>query len=626
MNTKSFRILALLLFVIGSAACGGGETKDDQSIAVAVALTQTATALTVAPATPTPAPRPTTAWQHYANPDVGLELDYPAHWQLAAFPPANGGLIQGVTLSGPEGSIELLWGEGFGGACPPGYQPITVAQGTLDSCYSQAADGTESWEQISKQLATVSFSASAKTLTKDPASRALILASLATLSFTETNSASSNTNSANAASPKPATRPIVVRLDPAQSPPSRVAIYAEIPGAGPHVLGESYFMAEGAGTDSFTLQLPAAGYLIYGYSLQEEDISYFGAWAAEGGLIFIDGAVTNEVVLQRPLDPCNANYQLYGSPDGRFQSTDNADFKQRFGCSATNAPAASAPAVVAVAGPGESNLNIPMDDNSALVYLQLDAEEAPGDPDTSDLWLYVQDGKDYFHAVNGAKALPVAADMTLADCGQPSPQLFSGDAIPQGLQPGKAYCVYTNGSRLALVKITNRTDIVPKQGSSNTQSLAAITVVVEATEKAGASSTTASSTTEATTRSIRVHIDPSQSPPSAVAIYAEIPGVGPFTLGESYFVVEGDGNTVLQLDLPPAGYLIYGYSLQAEDISYFGAWDAASGLAFIDTATTTEVTLNRPANPCDANQQLHGSPDGRFPATDNADWRVRFGC
>lgn len=178
-------------------------------------------------------------------------------------------------------------------------------------------------------MATVSFSASAKTLTKDPASRALILASLATLSFTETNSTSSNTNSANAASPKPATRPIVVRLDPARSPPSRVAIYAEIPGAGPHVLGESYFMAEGAGTDSFTLQLPAAGYLIYGYSLQEEDISYFGAWAAEGGLIFIDGAVTNEVVLQRPLDPLQrklptirlARWSLPVNRQRRFQTT-----------------------------------------------------------------------------------------------------------------------------------------------------------------------------------------------------------------------------------------------------------------------------------------------------------------
>jgi hypothetical protein len=474
----------LLAFVFLMTACGPATISHDQE--VAVALTQTAAAPTAAPvaATATPVAIATTAsaattaavaaapaqsagqWQRYTNPELGFTLQYPAHWQQAALPAEDNGARQGVTLSGSEGAIDLWWGQGFGGACPQGTQPVAVATGTLDACYTQAPDGTESWEQMGKVLGKVGFLANARTLNNDPASRDLILGSLATLSFPAENTASS---------PAPATRSITVRLDPAQSSPSTVAIYAEVPGEGPYTLGETYFLAEGDGKATLQLDLPAAGYLIYGYSLDFEDLSYFGAWQSAGGLAFIDGATVTEVVLQRPVDPCNANYQLHGSPDGRFPATGEPAILERFGCGAA---ASAVPASATVAGPEQSELFLAMNGSGEPVYLQLDADEVSADPATGDLYFYFWEGVDQLQAVNGARLLPVTPETTLPGCLEPNAQLFSADAHVSALSTGAAYCVYTSGGRVALVQITNRVD-VPQTGQSS------VTVVVAATEKGG---------------------------------------------------------------------------------------------------------------------------------------------
>jgi len=126
---------------------------------------------------------PAASWLQYVNDEAGFRIEYPAHWTQVTLPDQNNGLLKGVALRGPEGSIELYWGVGFGGACPDGYQPLTVAQGELRTCYVRNADGTENWEQIYTQLSDMTFGGRAFTSNADPASRAAILASLATLTF-----------------------------------------------------------------------------------------------------------------------------------------------------------------------------------------------------------------------------------------------------------------------------------------------------------------------------------------------------------------------------------------------------------------------------------------------------------
>ncbi|MCL4863054.1 MAG: hypothetical protein KJZ93_26830 [Caldilineaceae bacterium] len=123
------------------------------------------------------------AWQTYENPEAGFAIDYPAGWEMETLPAENEGQHLGVALTGEKGGVELRWGVGFGGACPGGYGTVAVADGELPVCHLQNADGAESWEQISKELGEIGFSARAYTSSPAPASRELILHILSTLRF-----------------------------------------------------------------------------------------------------------------------------------------------------------------------------------------------------------------------------------------------------------------------------------------------------------------------------------------------------------------------------------------------------------------------------------------------------------
>jgi hypothetical protein len=86
-------------------------------------------------------------------------------------------------VKGPEGAVDLLWGTGFGGACPDGYQPIAVAKGTLPACHMQREDGTELWSLTGEPLKDTSFGGEAYTNDATAESRAVVLQVVSTLSF-----------------------------------------------------------------------------------------------------------------------------------------------------------------------------------------------------------------------------------------------------------------------------------------------------------------------------------------------------------------------------------------------------------------------------------------------------------
>ena len=121
-------------------------------------------------------------WDIYTNPG-GFAISYPSSWTVAPQPDANGGALHTDLLQGPEGEVALSWGTGFGGACPGGYSAVAVAQGDIQACYAQNPDGTESWTQMSHQLAETGFQSQAATRDAQPASHATILQVLSTLTF-----------------------------------------------------------------------------------------------------------------------------------------------------------------------------------------------------------------------------------------------------------------------------------------------------------------------------------------------------------------------------------------------------------------------------------------------------------
>jgi hypothetical protein len=149
-----YRVWLLALFVMVTTACAG------------------------------PAQTATPDWQPYTNPEAGFSIHYPSTWKMEALPDQNNGALHGVSLKGAEGGVELYWGTGLGGGCTPeGIQAIKVAEGELTTCYGKNADGTEHWENISKNLSATSFSARAYTTDTATSSHDLILQVISTLRF-----------------------------------------------------------------------------------------------------------------------------------------------------------------------------------------------------------------------------------------------------------------------------------------------------------------------------------------------------------------------------------------------------------------------------------------------------------
>lgn len=130
-----------------------------------------------------PAATATPDWQTYTNTEAGFSIRYPSTWKMEALPNQNNGALHGVSLKGAEGGVELYWGVGLGGACPEGFQSIKAAQGELQACYGKNPDGTEHWENISKNLSATSVSARAYTMDTTSSSRELVLQVISTLSF-----------------------------------------------------------------------------------------------------------------------------------------------------------------------------------------------------------------------------------------------------------------------------------------------------------------------------------------------------------------------------------------------------------------------------------------------------------
>ena len=131
-----------------------------------------------------PAATATSDWETYTNSEAGFSILYPSIWKVEALPDQNSGALHGLSLKGTEGGVELYWGMGLGGGCTPdGIQTIRVSRGELSTCYGKNPDGTERWDNISKNLPNANFSARAFTSDTAASSHDLVLKVISTLSF-----------------------------------------------------------------------------------------------------------------------------------------------------------------------------------------------------------------------------------------------------------------------------------------------------------------------------------------------------------------------------------------------------------------------------------------------------------
>jgi hypothetical protein len=145
--------------------------------------TQSPSPTSTVSATQAPSSEVEASWKTYTNTEVGFSIQYPANWEEQDLPDENDGQMHHIALQGPEGGVELIWGAGLGGACPEGYQPMTVAKGTWPACHSQRDDGTELWSLAAQPVGDTNFTGSVYTNDTTAQSREVVLQVILTLSF-----------------------------------------------------------------------------------------------------------------------------------------------------------------------------------------------------------------------------------------------------------------------------------------------------------------------------------------------------------------------------------------------------------------------------------------------------------
>jgi len=166
-----------LFFAVALAACN--------SLAVETEVTSPSVSTPEVVESPkqTPSSGIEPTWKNYINEQVGFSIQYPSSWQEEDLPDENQGQMHHIALKGPEGGVELIWGNGLGGACPEGYQPIAIAQGTWPTCHTQKEDGTDLWSLAAQPVGETSFSGLVYTNDTTAKSQEVVHQVISTLSF-----------------------------------------------------------------------------------------------------------------------------------------------------------------------------------------------------------------------------------------------------------------------------------------------------------------------------------------------------------------------------------------------------------------------------------------------------------
>jgi hypothetical protein len=142
---------------------------------------QSVPAGSAAEATPEPTPA-ADGWQTYTNAGVGFSIRYPATWKALPSPAGSTEPVKTDMIQGEGGTVRLMWGTGFGGACLA-YSALHLAQGQTSACHTVDVNGLSHWSGIGKELPTASFAVQADTSDAEPDIADLVLRILETLSF-----------------------------------------------------------------------------------------------------------------------------------------------------------------------------------------------------------------------------------------------------------------------------------------------------------------------------------------------------------------------------------------------------------------------------------------------------------
>lgn len=93
------------------------------------------------------------SWKEFKDPSGKYDFKFPDNWIISFDQSPYFKDKMDVTVQGPEGKVEILWADSYGGACgDPGYEEIVIKSGVETVCHAAniqgegIPDNTEFWQ------------------------------------------------------------------------------------------------------------------------------------------------------------------------------------------------------------------------------------------------------------------------------------------------------------------------------------------------------------------------------------------------------------------------------------------------------------------------------------------------
>ncbi len=154
--TAFSKILALVLFIV--LPFGGFYLGREYQRSIDHYIYQMPQAQTVPQSSEKPQILDKTTWKEFKDPSGKYSFNFPDSWLISFDQNPYYKDKMDVQVEGPEGKVNILWADSYGGACQdPGYEKLMIKSGEETICHAANITGdgipnnTEFW-QLQKQF------------------------------------------------------------------------------------------------------------------------------------------------------------------------------------------------------------------------------------------------------------------------------------------------------------------------------------------------------------------------------------------------------------------------------------------------------------------------------------------
>lgn len=84
------------------------------------------------------------SWKEFKDPSGKYSFNFPEHWLISFEQSPYYKDRMDITVQGPEGKVDVLWADSYGGACQdPGYEKTQIKSGEETICHAENITGED---------------------------------------------------------------------------------------------------------------------------------------------------------------------------------------------------------------------------------------------------------------------------------------------------------------------------------------------------------------------------------------------------------------------------------------------------------------------------------------------------